>query len=85
MIILYLQSTNYRVQIFRGNKDRRSYYWSAEFKSPFLKCKNEDYPYPSERVRVVNFTVQNFITETGFRNPGIRNPETTRVYNLQVP
>ena len=23
----------------------------------------------------------NFIIETGFRNPGIRNPEITRVYN----
>ena len=27
-------------------------------------------------------TVLNFIIETGFRNPGIRNPEITRVYNL---
>ena len=27
-------------------------------------------------------TVLNFITETGFRIPGIRNLETTRVYNL---
>ena len=26
-------------------------------------------------------TVLNFIIETGFRNPGIRNPEITRVYN----
>ena len=26
----------------------------------------------------------NFIIETGFRNPGIRNPEITRVYNVPV-
>ena len=29
-------------------------------------------------------TVLNFIIETGFRNPGIRNPEITRVYNVRV-
>ena len=74
---------------FLEYKDRWSYSWNTEFKSSFLKRKTEDNPHPSERVRVLNFTVQtqqntvlNFITETGFQCPGIRNPEITRVYNL---
>ena len=73
---------------FLEYKDRWSYSWNTEFKSSFLKRKTEDNPHPSERVRVLNFTVQtqqntvlNFITETGFQCPGIRNPEITRVYN----
>lgn len=55
-----------------------------------LRLKTEDNPYPSKRVRVLNFTVQildtvsNFIIETGFRCPGIRYLEITRVYNADA-
>ena len=44
-----------------------------EYRVQIFYLKAEDNPYPSKRVRVVNFTVQNFITETGFLIPGIRN------------
>ena len=58
-----------------------------EYRVQIFYLKAEDNPHPSNRVRVVNLTVQilysvsNFITETGFLIQDIRNQETTRVYN----
>ena len=81
MIILYLQSTDFP-------RKQRQMILLLECRVQIFYLKAEDNPYPSERVRVLNFTVQtqqntvlNFITETGFQCPGIRNPEITRVYN----